>query len=202
MEKFNFEEIRDKQRILVIGNEGTEEIIKISSHILDSINKPYDVIYANGQSRLTDAPVVLIQGTDNFNTSASEAEFLQYRHHIVVIHHIIDENLPKEYTSLEDYVAQYETLAKRTPKGGSLLYNKEDDVVTVIGSQDYEDVILKEYESMPMESTEEGFRLDNGITVKTNNENFPIHCGATKALLERLRVTEQEFEKGLSSYKD
>lgn len=201
MKNLDFEEIRDKQRILVIGNEGTEEIIKITSHILKTINKPYDVIFSNGESQLTDAPVVLIQGNDKIN-SGSEADFLKYKHHIVLIHHIIDSNLPEDYASLEEYVAEYETLAKRTPKGGSLIYNKEDDIVTVIGSQDYEDVILKEYTSLNIEKVDEGFKLSNGKVVGTDNENFPSHSGAANALLERLRVTEEEFTEGLSSYKE
>lgn len=201
MKNLDFEEIRDKQRILVIGNEGTEEIIKITSHILKTINKPHDIIFSNGESQLTDAPVVLIQGNDKIN-SGSEADFLKYKHHIVLIHHIIDSNLPEEYASLEEYVAEYETLAKRTPKGGSLIYNKEDDIVTVIGSQDYEDVILKEYTSLDIEKVDEGFKLSNGKVAGTDNENFPSHSGAANALLERLRVTEEEFTEGLSSYKE
>jgi UDP-N-acetylmuramate-alanine ligase len=197
-----FEKIQDKQRIIILGNEGTEEITKIAIHVLDSINKPADYIYADGKQRMSNAPIILIQGDDSRTAKESEAEFLQYKHHIALIHHIKDDSLPQGYDNLEDYVAQYEKLAKKTPKGGSIFYNKEDDLATVIGSQDYEDVRLTEYKSLNFEKTADGFKLPTGATVKTSNANFPSHASGVKELLFRISVQEDEFYNGLKTYKD
>lgn len=198
----DFDIIQDKQRIIILGNEGTEEITRIAIHVLDAIEKPADYIYADGRERLTDAPIVFIQGDDKRSAKQAEAEFLQFKHHIALIHHIKDDSLPQGYDNLEDYVEQYEKVAKKTPKGGSIFYNKEDDLATVIGSQDYEDVRLTEYTSLSLEKTDEGFNLPNGVHVITSNQNFPSHAGGVKELLFRISVQEDEFFDGLRTFKD
>ena len=197
----DFELIRNKQRIAVIGNEGTLEITKIACHVLETIGKPYDYILADGSTKITEAPLVLLQGDDHISEGETQAEFLKLRHHMALIHHIEDV-FPKEYKNLDEYFRQYEVLADRTPKGGTIIYNKEDNLAMVVGTQrDREDVRLIEYTSLEMAKTDNGFVLD-GVQFGTANKNFPSYAGAVKSLLSRLGVRGEQFLTALESYQD
>jgi UDP-N-acetylmuramate: L-alanyl-gamma-D-glutamyl-meso-diaminopimelate ligase len=193
--------IKDKQRIAIIGNEGTNEITKIAIHVLANIGKHFDYILSDDNYKITDAPIVLIKGDDHILDGKKYAEFLKYNHHIAVIHHIM-ESYPKEYASFEEYIDQYETLADRTPKSGTLLYNKEDDLAMVIGEKQREGVTLLEYESLFGQKTDKGFILDGNIKVTTNNKHFLSHAGAAKGLLRRISVSESQILEALSTYHD
>jgi len=197
-----FSKIQDKQRILIIGNEGTEQIIKIALHVLNAIKKPADYLLLNGDKKIEEAPIILIQGDDHINQTNNVANFLRFKHHMALIHHIVDNSVQDDYTALNDYVEEYEKLAEQTPKGGSLFYNKEDDLVTLIGSKEIEDVRLTAYESLQLNKTDEGYQLPNGIKINTTDLNFPSHAGAVKELLGRIRVTENQFWTALESYKN
>jgi UDP-N-acetylmuramate: L-alanyl-gamma-D-glutamyl-meso-diaminopimelate ligase len=196
----DFQQIKHKQRIIIIGNEGTEEITRIAAHVLREIGKPFDYLFVNGEKQISHAPIILIQGDDHMKGKIKEADFLAYQHHIAVIHHIV-EPYPSEYASFEDYVKQYEWVADRTPKAGSVIFNQEDDVALVIGKQEREDVKMIEYQSLPGKKTEEGFQIKNGPLVASRHENFPAHASAVKELLKRLSVSEEVFLKSIASYK-
>ncbi|MDH5607866.1 MAG: hypothetical protein OEY56_00175 [Cyclobacteriaceae bacterium] len=198
----DFEKIQDKQRIVIIGNEGTLEITRLAAHVLSFIKKPFDYAFISGEQQLSDAPVILIQGDDHIPEGSQQANFHACRHHIAVIHHI-EEIYPNEYLSFDDYIAQYEALGDKTPKGGTIIYNQEDNLATVISAQkDREDVILIEYESLTATPTANGFTINNGPDITTPNTNFPSHAGAALTLLRRLGVTEAQFYEAIKTFKD
>lgn len=196
----DFENIRNKQRIIITGNDGTDEIIHLSMHVLRMVNKPFDYILTNGKKQVTDAPIVLIQGDDHLSKDKISAQFSKFRHHIAVIHHVED-GFPDEYASIDDYIAQYENLADNTPKGGTVVYNKEDNLAMVIGEKNREDVTLIEYESLSGKLTDDGYLLNGGTeVVKSSHRNFLSHAGAVLGLLRRISIPEQDILKALTSY--
>ena len=44
------------------------------------------------------------------------------------------------FPTIEDYVRAFEDFADATPKGGVLIFNEDDDIATVIGRKEREDV--------------------------------------------------------------
>ncbi len=48
MMTIDFNETKHKQRIVIPGNEGTLEITKIATHVLEKTRKPFDNILVNG----------------------------------------------------------------------------------------------------------------------------------------------------------
>jgi UDP-N-acetylmuramate: L-alanyl-gamma-D-glutamyl-meso-diaminopimelate ligase len=197
----DLQQIKDKQRIAIIGNEGTNEITKIVMHILDSVNKPYDHINLDEAHKISDASIVIIQGNFSKMTQAGYEEFLKFKHHIALIHHVEDEN-SRNFNSIEEFIDKYETFADNTPKSGTLLYNKEDNLAMVIGEKQREGVGLFEYESLPGNPIENGFCIDGKLNVLSGNTNFLSHAGATKSLLRLISISEEQIMNGFSTYKD
>ncbi len=175
-----FDKIEDKQRIVIIDDEGTTEIIDIVSRVLKANSRSFDWWKADGTHSITDsAPIVLIQGDYHMEANTHKAKFLKYQHHVIVIHHVSD-RVRGQYENFESYVAQYEELADQTPKGGTILYNQEDHVANLVaGERERDDIKLIEYKK---------------------EDNLSMMESAAKAVLRRIGITEELFDRGLTSH--
>jgi len=173
-----FDKIEDKQRIVIVDNEGTSEILDIMSKILNANNRKFDWWKADGTNSISDdAPVILIQADDHLEESTHKAKFLRFQHHVLAIHHV-KESYPEAYANFEEYVAQYEEMADKTPKAGTILFNQEDYVANLIaGEREREDIKLIEY------------KMEEGLSSAES---------AAKAILKRIGINDQQFEEGLS----
>ncbi len=174
-----FDQIEDKQRIVIVDNEGGPEILEIVIQVLSANDRKFDFWKSDGTYSLSeDAPVILIQADDNVQEGSNKAKFLSYQHHIMVIHHVSDK-IPASYASFEDYVAQYEELADKTPKSGTILYNQEDSVANIIaGERERPDIRLVEYAQ------------EDGLSSAES---------AAKAILRRIGINDELFDKGLAT---
>ena len=70
------------------------------------------------------------------------------------------------------FIEKYELFADLTPKSGTLLYNKEDNLAVVISEKQREGVSLVEYESLSGTEIDGGFRLKDNLSLMTKNNNF------------------------------
>lgn len=173
-----FEQIEDKQRIVIIDSEGSSEIMKIALYILEQNGRKYDYWWANGEHSISDAPVILIEGQDEVTTE-NKAKFFDFQHHIIVLHHVSDQ-FPTSYRSYEEYLAQFENLADQTPKGGTILYYQDDYVANLIaGEREREDIRLLEYGNM---------------------DNLDERASAAKSLLNRIGIIDTLFDQAYQSY--
>ncbi|MFY0687382.1 MAG: hypothetical protein JXQ90_09465 [Cyclobacteriaceae bacterium] len=193
--------IQNKQRVLITGNSGRHKIIKLAIHVLDHIGKPYDYYIDDTDCKLTDAPIIFIDGNDE-KGSDGRAKFNQYDHHIAVIHRISKEAIPEGYVSHDDYTEQYELLADHTPKSGSIIYNKEDNVAMMVGEKERPDVHLLIYEPVENQKVADGFKVNGSIEINTTNDQFPAHLGAVKTLLNRVSVRDEQVYDSLKTFKD
>lgn len=173
-----FEQIQDKQRILIIDSEGSSEIMKIALHILEKNQRKFDFWWADGKNSISDAPVILIEAQDEA-ADGKTAKFFEFQHHIIVLHHVSDQ-FPPSYGSYEDYLAQFENLADQTPKGGTILYYQDDYVANLIaGEREREDIRLIEY---------------------GNVDNLNERASAAKNVLKRIGITDLMFDEAYKSY--
>lgn len=173
-----FEQIQDKQRIVIIDSEGSSEIMKIALHILEKNQRNFDYWWANGDHNVSDAPVILIEAQDEA-TEGNKAKFFDSQHHIIVLHHVSDQ-YPDAYGSYEAYLAQFENLADQTPKGGTILYYQDDYVANLIaGEREREDIKLIEY---------------------GNIDHLNERASAAKSLLKRIGITDSMFDEAFKSY--
>ncbi len=207
--EFIYQQSLNKQRIVITGSHGKSTITAMIMHVLSYHNRVFD--YAVGAEvpgfhrtvRLTEAPVIIIEG-DEYLSSAIDREpkFLKYQHHIALISGIAWDHINVFPTEAE-YIEQFENLADRTPKAGSLAYNEEDPATRAIGEKEREDVMRLPYGTP-------SFEVINGETTLIHPEgkvklrvfgkhNLQNIMGA-KQVLSRIGITEPMFYEAIGSF--
>ncbi|MAJ51571.1 MAG: hypothetical protein CMB82_08155 [Flammeovirgaceae bacterium] len=197
----NIASIKDKQRIAIIGNEGAYEITKIVLHVLSNVGKSHDFILSSNDYQIGDAAIVITPCDFSNLDEIKFEEFLKFNHHIALIHHVEDEKSKNDH-AVEQFIEKYELFADLTPKSGTLLYNKEDNLAVVISEKQREGVSLVEYESLLGTKIDGGFRLEGNLNILTKNKNFLSHAGAAKALLQKISIPSDQIMGAFTTYKD
>lgn len=195
-----FDQIRNKQRILIGGNHGAPEIFDLCRNLAGSLGKQADFVNLSLDSmwQLTDAPVVIMTGADQI--TAGTPLFHQLNPHVLLVH-AIQEKVPAGFQSFEHYLAEYERLADALPKAGTLLFFEGDNVATLLGKKEREDVKSLEYATLKHKQKEEGVRLKKGdfeVVMKNVAESFADIAAGARALLNRLGISDDQFFGALS----
>lgn len=198
--QINTDLLKNKQRIYIGGNHGVKKIYNLTKHVLTAIGKPADFIAVGEENELTDAPIAIIKGGDELENG--KAVFHQLDIHILLIHRI-DEDVPEPYKSFEEYISQFESLADNLPKAGTFLFFEGDNVATLMGKKEREDVRNIEYTPLPVDTLEDGYNFLFGskkIKVASTSKRFPAHAAGAKALLNRIGVSDAQFYDALKTF--
>ena len=205
-----FENIKDKQRIVIAGSHGKTTITSMVLHVLQYHNKAFDYVVGaqiegfDNMVKLSDAPIIVIEG-DEYLTSPLDKtpKFLKYQHHIGLISGIEWDHI-NVYPTLEDYVKQFDNFADATPKAGTLIYCEEDDMATLICNKEREDVQRVEYKEHPS-------RIENGTTyLLTGEGEVPVrvfgrhnmqNLSGAKEVLKKVGVTAEQFYEAIQSFR-
>lgn len=195
-----FDQIRNKQRILIGGNHGASEIFDLCRQLATSLGKKADFVNLSTDANwtLTDAPTVIMTGADHM--SAGTLLFHELNPHILLVHSI-QEKAPNGFQSFEHYLAEYERLADALPKAGTLIFFEGDNVATLLGKKEREDVKNLEYATLKHKQKEEGVRLKKGdfeVVMKDVAESFADIAAGARALLNRLGISDEQFFGALS----
>lgn len=191
--------IQNKQRIYIGGNHGVDEIFQMVQNISTQIGKQLDFHTIGEAADFSDAPVVILKGGDTLVNGSPV--FHNFDIHILLVHRIEDD-IPQGYNSFNDYVSAYEKLADNLPKAGSYIYFDEDNVATMIGKKERDDVKSIEYSPIKSQKTPAGFMIshkDSSFEIKTENELFCNQAAAAKALLKRIGVSGEQFYTALKT---
>lgn len=191
--------LKNKQRILIGGNRGKEEIFDLVKTVVKKIGKPVNFYVLGEAPSLTDAPAVVMWGGETLENG--QAVFHQLDLHILVLHQLV-EPAPEGYDSLESYLMQYERAADNLPKAGTLIFNESDPVATLIGKNDREDVKAIEYSPLKYKITSAGMELalkEETLTIPQTDENYAGYLAAAKALLNRIGVTDKQIAAALNA---
>ena len=198
--QIDFERIKNKQRIFIGGNDGTEEILQIICHTLNKINKPY-ALPDSKEGELNDSPIFLYTGMDHLSPSTQKAGFHDLRPHIALLHKI-KEPTPPSYHSFEEYINQYEILADQLPKAGTLIYYQSDNVSMIVGKKERDDLNNIEYAKVKNDIRQDRIvlKFDSGeVTIKSDNHAIIGEISAAFTLLKRLGVKEEQFTESLNT---
>ncbi|QCK15965.1 UDP-N-acetylmuramate--L-alanine ligase [Mangrovivirga cuniculi] len=207
--EFIYERSKNKQRIVIAGSHGKTTITSMIMHVLNKLGKPFDYLVGakvdgfDLMVKLSDAPLIIIEG-DEYSTSALDntPKFLHYHHHIALISGIEWDHV-NIYPDRDNYVAQFDKLADQTPKAGSLVFNEDDNLVSVIGNKEREDVVRVPY------TTPDHYVKDGKTYLKTEFGDielgvFGIHnlqnIAGAKAVLSRISVQDKEFYDAIGSF--
>jgi len=210
--EFVYEQSLNKQRIVIVGSHGKTTVTSIILHVLRHLNRKFDYLVGaqlegfDTMVKLTeDAPLIVIEGDEYFASPIHrKPKFLYYQHHIGLMTGIAWDHI-NVYPDFDEYVKQFELFAEATPKAGSLIFDKNDDLVTVICRKEREDVSRLEYDVHPHVIkdgktyllTPDGRQVPIAIFGEHNMRNI----SGAQTLLERIGVSDAGFYEAISTFK-
>ncbi len=201
----------NKQKFVIAGSHGKTTITAMIMHILRHLNKEFDYLVGGEVEgfeltvQLSDAPIIIIEGDEYLNSALDpRPKLLIYEHHVGVISGVKWDHF-NVYPTLEDYVESFETFADNTPKAGTLIYNGDDDIATVVGRKEREDVLAIEYTTHP-------FVIRNGktflitkdrneIEIQIFGEHNMNNLSAAMEVCKKICIDEFQFYDGIKSFK-
>ena len=207
---FIFENSRHKQRIVIAGSHGKTTITSMVLHVLSHLNREFDYVIGaqidalDGRVRLSDAPVIVIEGDEYLSSPIDRTpKILKYHHHIGLISGIAWDHY-NVFPTMENYVHQFELFADATPKGGTLIYCEEDDLADMIGRKGRPDVNSIEYRAHPY-SVRDGvtyLRTDQGEReIQLFGQHNMQNLSGAMQICQRLGVTDAQFYAAIPSFR-
>ncbi len=209
--EFIYEQSKDKQRVVICGSHGKTTITSMVMHVLAYHKRKFDYMVGaqlegfDTMVKLSeDAPLIVIEGDEYLSSPIDPSpKFLHYHHHIALISGISWDHI-NVFPTFDEYVRQFEALADATPKGGSLVYNEEDDLLTVICRKERDDVQQIEYKTPKYE-------IKNGVTILSKEEPpvslqiFGKHnlnnLNGARAICYKIGITPAMFNEAIESFK-
>ncbi|GAB3899307.1 UDP-N-acetylmuramate--L-alanine ligase [Spirosoma agri] len=210
--EFLYQQSQQKQRVVIAGSHGKTTITSIILHVLKYHNRAFDYLIGEEISGFdtmakltTDAPIIIIEG-DEYASSPidSRPKFLHYQPHIALISGIAWDHV-NIYSTWENYVDQFESLAEAMPKAGILAFDESDDMLDVIGQKERPDITKIPYEAHPNEIvngqtyllTKQGAKIATLLFGEYNMKNI---AGAM-TVCDRIGITEEQFYAAIRSFK-
>jgi UDP-N-acetylmuramate: L-alanyl-gamma-D-glutamyl-meso-diaminopimelate ligase len=207
---FIYENSRDKQRIVIAGSHGKTTITSIILHVLSQIGRQFDYVIGAkidalpGRVKLTDAPVIIIEGDEYLSSPIDRSpKILKYHHHIGLISGIAWDHY-NVFRTEEEYVHQFDLFADASPKAGVLIFCEEDDMATVIGRKERQDVTRIEYKTHPHVVREGKSYLttaDGEVPVELFGAHNMQNVSGALEVCKRIGVTEAQFYSAVGSFK-
>ncbi|SMD37856.1 UDP-N-acetylmuramate: L-alanyl-gamma-D-glutamyl-meso-diaminopimelate ligase [Reichenbachiella faecimaris] len=196
----------NKQRIVITGSHGKTTITGTIIHVLNYWKRDFDYVIGakikgiEETIKLSNAPVIIIEGDEYFTSPLDpEPKFLKYDHHIALISGTAWDHI-NVYPTENSYLQQFEKLADRTPKAGSLVYCIEDKQAKKIGSKERDDVRQDSYET-PKYKVKDGVFVINGDTpVKLFGKHNMQNIAGAKTILKRIGITDEQFYEAVASF--
>ncbi|MBA2422900.1 MAG: peptidoglycan synthetase [Chitinophagales bacterium] len=137
--EFIFEQSKNKKRVVIGGSHGKTTITAMVLHILKRKNLDFD--YMVGASlegfdvsvRLSEsAPVIILEGDEYPDSALNKLpKFLIYQPDIALLSGIAWDHI-NVFPTFENYVLQFERFVDSIVKGGTLIFNSEDEIVRKI----------------------------------------------------------------------
>lgn len=208
--EYIYEQSKNKQRIVIAGSHGKTTITSIILHVLNYFQKDFDYLVGaqiegfDLMVKLSDAPIIVIEGDEYLSSPIDKVpKFLHYRHHIGLISGVSWDHI-NVFPTMDEYVRQFDKFADSSTKAGTLIYCEEDDLATVIGGKEREDVQSIEYKSHK-------HIIKNGQTyLITEVGEIPVslfgrhnmqNLSGAKAVLNKLGITNENFYEAIQSFK-
>lgn len=208
--EFIYQHSRHKQRIVIAGSHGKTTITSIILHVLNYNKRAFDYLVGaelegfDGMVKLSDAPIIVIEG-DEYSSSPLDKtpKILNYHHHIGLISGIAWDHM-NVFPTEEAYVKQFELFADATPKGGTLVISEDDNIATIIGNKQREDVNTFMYTTHKHKIKDGKVYLNTPVGEVPlqifGNHNLQNLNGAYQ-LCKRIGLTDQQFYNALPSFK-
>lgn len=207
--EFIAEASKDKQRIVICGSHGKTTITAMIVHVLSRLGRSFDFLVGakiNGIDdtiRLSNAPVIIVEGDEYLSSPLDRTpKFLKYNHHIALINGIAWDHV-NVYPTLDSYVEQFEVLADRTPKAGSLVFYDQDHMTSVICNKERDDVKILPYADHPYIVKDGRFYMkteEGEIPVQVFGKHNMQNIAGAMTVLGRIGVTKKDFYHAIQDF--
>jgi UDP-N-acetylmuramate: L-alanyl-gamma-D-glutamyl-meso-diaminopimelate ligase len=151
-----------------------------------------------------DAPIIVIEGDEYLSSPIDRRpKFLHYKHHIGLVSGIAWDHI-NVYPTFEDYVKQFDLFADSTPKGGILVFDETDDLVTVICGKEREDVVSHEYNvhKHKIENGQTFLITDFGdVPIQVFGEHNMRNLNGARTVLSKIGISDKQFYEAISSFR-
>lgn len=195
-----------KQRIVVAGSHGKTSITGIIIHVLNYWKRDFDFVVGakidgiEETIKLSDAPIIIIEGDEYFTSPLDpEPKFLKYDHHIALISGTAWDHI-NVYPTEESYLAEFEKLADKTPKAGSLIYCSEDKQASKIATKERDDVKPIPYETPSYKVKDGTYIIDGETPVKLFGKHNMQNLAGARSLLDIIGITKTQFYEAIPSF--
>ncbi|MEP3387469.1 MAG: Mur ligase domain-containing protein [Reichenbachiella sp.] len=196
----------NKQRIVIAGSHGKTTITGTIIHVLNYWKRDFDYVIGakiNGIDetiKLSNAPVIIIEGDEYFTSPLDpEPKFLKYDHHIALISGTAWDHI-NVYPTEKNYLEQFEKLADRTPKAGTLVYCTDDKQAKKIGSAERADVRQEPYETPKYKVKNGAFAINGDTPLKLFGKHNMQNIEGAKTILKRIGITDEQFHEAVASF--
>ncbi len=210
--EYIYEQCKDKQRIVIAGSHGKTTITSMILHVLQYHNRKFDYMVGaqlegfETMVKLTEeAPVVIIEGDEYLASPIDRRpKFLLYKHHIGLVSGIAWDHI-NVFPTFDEYVRQFDLFADSTPKGGTLIFDETDDLVTVICRKEREDVTRVEYSTHKhtVKDGQTSLLTESGeeVPVQVFGDHNMRNLNGAKAVLSRIGVSDRRFYEAIQTFK-
>ncbi|MFY0626860.1 MAG: peptidoglycan synthetase [Reichenbachiella sp.] len=199
----------NKQRVVIAGSHGKTTITGIIIHVLNYWKRSFDYLVGakikgiENTIQLTDAPLIIIEGDEYFTSPLDQTpKFLKYDHHIALISGTAWDHI-NVYPTIDSYIEQFENLADKTPKAGSLVFCEHDKMTYVIGNKERDDV-----KPLPYQTPK--YQVKDGIYyLKTEEKDIPVkifgkhnmqNIEGARNLMSIIGINSAQFYEAIQSF--
>ncbi len=208
--EYVYEQIKDKERVVIAGSHGKTTITSMILHVLRYTGKEFDYLVGadiEGFDLMVklsqDAPLAVLEG-DEYLTSTldSSPKFLHYYPHIALISGIAWDHI-NVFPTYEEYFYQFERLLSSLEPAGQLIYYQDDPEVQRLVEHGRNDLICIPY-SQPAYTP-----YENGSVIHLQKEDLflPIFGSHNMANLEgarqvcrQLDIADHRFWEAMQSF--
>ncbi len=210
--EYIYQQSIDKQRIVIAGSHGKTTVTSMILHVLKFHNRKFDYLVGaqiEGFETMVklseDAPIIVIEGDEYLASPIHrKPKFLYYKHHIGLVTGIAWDHI-NVFPTFDEYVRQFDLFADSTPKGGVLVFDENDDLVTVICRKERDDVSRNEYNTHKHKIVNGHTFLmtDAGqeIPVQVFGDHNMRNISGAKAVLARIGIEDKRFYEAIQSFK-
>jgi len=209
--EFIYKLAADMQRVVVAGSHGKTTITAMIMHVLRVNKKSFNYLigasidgFENSMRLDPEAPVIIIEGDEYFASCLVEKpKFLSYQHHIGVVSGIAWDHI-NVFPTLNSYVRQFDHFADASPKGGALIFNDDDPIVSVICNKERPDVTPIPYKAHPS-TTRNGktyllTSTEEQVEIPFFGEHNMFNTNAAKEVTALLGIQPDEFYTAISTF--
>jgi UDP-N-acetylmuramate: L-alanyl-gamma-D-glutamyl-meso-diaminopimelate ligase len=160
--EYIFQESRDKTRVIVGGSHGKTTTTSMIMHVLRKAQKDFDYLVGarlegfEQSVNVTDAPVIVCEG-DEYPASVIEKrpKFHFFFPHIAILTGIAWDHI-NVFPTFDFYLEQFVIFINKIEKGGILIYNETDLVLSKLVEENRRDDIRYQPYGIPKHSIEAG----------------------------------------------